>query len=95
MIDLGRCYAILSAAALQPIAPEEPERSLAEIASALRLEIQPINFARDTKHGHVLGVSNSQCLIQYRTGGAILLDLTEFADGELLPRLGDTITVSA
>lgn len=95
MVDLGRCYAILAAAALQPIAPEEPELSLAEIAKTLSLEIQPLNFFSDTKHGRVLGVSKSQCLIQYRTGGAIILDLAEFPDGQSLPRPSDTITVTA
>jgi hypothetical protein len=95
MVDLGRCYEILAAAALQPITPEEPELSLAEIANTLSLEIKPINFSRDMRHGPVLGISKSQCLIHYRTGGAFLLDLNEFTDGQPLPRPGDTITVSA
>lgn len=94
MVDLGRCHAILTAA-LRPVAHQEHEPSLPELATALSLQIVPINYSRDVKFGMVVGTSQSQCLIHHRKGGAFLLDLTEIPEGEPLPRRGDEIKVIA
>lgn len=96
-IDLEIAQKILLEAIFQPVPVEEPPKTLAEIARERELEIVPMDFARGTYFGFVLGVEGAQCLVNHTTKKALLLDLddTEIPEGGVLPRGGDQVFIKA
>lgn len=93
MIDLRRVHKILMAAMHPPTTLEAPAKTLEEIARESGLEIAPINMTRGHYFGFVRGIDETRCLVEYRTKGAILLDLDKIAEGEILPSGGDQVHI--
>ena len=94
MIDLVRAQEILTAAAQQAPQQEPLTLLVSEIARERYLTISPINFMRGTYFGFVHFVDDHQCLVQYKTTGAIVLDLDEIPDGETPPLAGDQVLIT-
>ncbi|KGG97679.1 hypothetical protein P245_05010 [Comamonas thiooxydans] len=92
---VGRAHEILIQAMLQPLSIEPPSKTLAEIAREMGLIIEPINLTKGTYFGDVLGIDENQCLVKYRAGGAILLDLDEIPEGDISPQGGDQVSIQA
>lgn len=94
-IDLDLAREVLTMAALLPMSLEPLGGTLAEVARERELEILPMDFTRGRYFGFVVGVDGRQCLVEHKAKGAILLDLDEIPEGEMLPRGGDQVLIEA
>lgn len=94
-IDLNIAQKILMEAIRQSPPVGAPAKTLEEIARESGLEIAPINMTRGNYFGWVRGIDETRCLVEYRTKGAILLDLDKIPEGEILPSGGDQVHIQA